>query len=241
MTALFTPLLYLHLICAFLATVLFWIAGSAMKGGPLHRRVGGWFSRFVYATAATGAVMAITRLAWRAADQALTPAEAGERQTMWLVLYVLLTIVAPVQHGIAVVAAGAVPGRVRSRLHATLAIGSMIGSMAILPAALIWGQWLFLIVAPIGFIVGLRNMAWANRPAARRDEWEREHLTSLLTAGATLHTALLVFSSSRSLGLHLPGVFALVPWTLPAVIGMIAILWLRTTWKAASPGPRKVL
>ena len=150
---------------------------------------------------------------------------------MWLVLYVLLIIVAPVQHGVAVVAAGPAPVRVRSRTHAALTLGAMAGSLAIFPAALLWERWLFLIVAPIGLAVGLRQLKYATRRAATRQEWEREHLTSMLTAGVTLHTALLVFGATRTLSLALHGPLVLLPWCLPAIVGLPLILWLRRTWR----------
>ena len=102
-----------------------------------------------------------------------------------------------------------------------------------LPASLP-GRIVFLIV-PIGLIVGLRNMHYASRTSATPDEYRREHLTSLLTAGITLHTAFLVFGSSRSLGLHLPGMLQLLPWVLPALVGLPVIAWLR---RSKVLGPR---
>jgi hypothetical protein len=213
-------ILPIHLLCAAGATVTFWIAAVAGKGGRLHRAAGRWFSRLAYLTAATGAAMAAMRLAM--------PTPAAERQTMWLVLYVLLIIVAPVEHGLRVVTARAEPVLVRSRWHAFLTLGAMVASVALVPAALLWERWHFLIVAPIGLGVGLRQLAYASRPHATRPEWEREHLTSLLTAGITLHTALLVFGTTRSLGLASTGVASLWPWILPAIVGLPMISGLRS-------------
>ena len=168
------------------------------------------------------------------APEAAALAVAVERQTMWLVLYVLLIIVAPVQHGVAVVAAGARPPGVRSRTHAVLTLGALAGSFAIIPAALLWQQWLFLIVAPIGLVVGLRQLKYATQQTATPREWEREHLTSMLTAGVTLHTALFVFGATRTLALALEGPWTLAPWVVPACIGLPLILWLRRARRQAA-------
>lgn len=146
---------------------------------------------------------------------------------MWFVLYLLLIVVAPTQHGVAVVAAGPNPRAVRSRPHVILALASMASTVALIPAALLWARWHFLVVAPIGLIVGARNIGYANRTRAERADWEREHLTSTLTAGVTLHTALLVFGTSRSLGLMLTGVASWLPWIAPALVGLPAIAWQR--------------
>lgn len=221
-------LLGAHLLCAAGATACFWTAALASKGQRLHRTAGFWFARLVYLTAASGATLAVLRLwALRRVAPADVPSAVLEQQTMWLVLYVLLIIVAPVQHGVAVVAAAGAPRRVRSPAHAVLSILSMLGSLLLLPAALLWEQWLFVIVVPIGLAVGLRNLSYASRATATRQEWEREHLTSQLTAGITLHTALLVFGTSRTLGLLLTGIASLWPWMAPALVGLPAILWLR--------------
>jgi len=232
-----SALLALHLSAAAAATMTFWTAASLEKGGTWHRRMGRWFGRGVYVTAVSGAIMAVTGLVdpagmRRAEGASVTPeAMAIERQTLYFVLYVLLVIVAPVQHGLAVVAAGATPVLVRSRAHATLALASMIGSVALIPAALLWQRWHFLIVAPIGLVVGLRALAWASRPRATPREWEREHLTSMLTAGITLHTALLVFGTTRTLGWSTSGLPSVWPWVIPALVGLPVILWLRARWR----------
>jgi hypothetical protein len=232
----FAVLLRIHLLAALTATMAFWIAGVAPKGGRTHRTAGTLFSRLIYAAAVTGGVLAVTELAAPTLVHPLDHAGPAElvstssranRQTMWLVLYVLLIIVAPVQHGLAAVKAGPVPGRVRSRAHATINILSMLGTLLILGAAVVWQQWLFLIIMPIGFAVGLRNLSYASRASATPRDWEREHLTSMLTAGITLHTAFFVFGTSRTLGWQLQGLSALLPWTIPALIGMPLIFWLR--------------
>jgi hypothetical protein len=232
----FAVLLRIHLLAALTATIAFWVAGLAPKGGRSHRSAGKLFSRLIYAAAVTGGVLAVTELAAPTLVHPIDPAVSADivasstrtnRQTMWLVLYVLLIIVAPVQHGLAAVSAGPTPARVRSRSHAALNIASMLGTLLILGASVVWQQWLFLIVMPIGFAVGLRNLNYASRSSATPREWEREHLTSLLTAGITLHTAFFVFGTSRTLGWQLHGISALLPWTIPALIGLPLILWLR--------------
>lgn len=211
-------LLALHLSCAFSATAAFWVAGTTSKGGRTHRAAGQVFARLIYGTALSGALLAVLALI-------TSPASAvAERRTMWFVLYVLLIIVAPVQHGLAVVAAGAEPARVRSRWHAALSIACMLGSLAVFPAALLWERWVYLIVAPIGLVVGVRNMSWATRRRVTMADVRAEHLTSLIVGGVTLHTALLVFGTSRSLGLTLVGPMALLPWTVPALVGVV-VLW----------------
>lgn len=216
MSGVIPVLLRVHLACAFGAIALFWLTAFADKGGRVHRRAGRWFARLIYAAALTGGVMALIQLA---ADVT--------QQVMWLVLYLLVVIVAPVQHGLATIAAASLPMRTRSLPHAVLNVLAILGGVALIPAAVAWQQWTFFIVAPAGFITGLRNLAYGGRRAAAPIDWEREHLTSMITAGIWVHTTLLVFATSRTLGWNLTGWRALVPWLLPAVVGLPLIVWLR--------------
>ena len=213
-------LLRVHLLCAFGAAAVFWVAASTSKGGVRHRWAGRWFSRLVYGAAATGTILALASL--------LAPGTVPQtRQFMWLTLYVVLIIVAPVQHGLAVVAAGGRPARLRTWPHLTLCLLSMLGSAALLPTLVVWQQTTWLVLAPIGFVVGLRQMAYAARPSATPDEWRREHLTSMLTAGITLHTTMLVLTTARVLKWPQQGWPMWLPWILPALVGLPLILWLR--------------
>ena len=107
-----------------------------------------------------------------------------------------------------------------------------------LPAAAVWQRPLYFLLVPAGFVVGLRNLSYAGRPRATPAEWEREHLTSQLTAGISLHTALYVFGTSRTLGWSVQGWSALLPWVMPAVAGLTAIVWLRRARRPRDPGGR---
>jgi hypothetical protein len=230
-------LLSVHVACALGATVAFWSAAFSGKGGPFHRASGAWFQRLIYAAACTGGALALAGIVAPAWGHPIGPGQTPEhwadalrahRQMMWVVLYLLLIIVTPAQHGLAVVAAGPVPARIRSRLHATLNLSCLAGTVLLLAASVVWQRATFLTVAPIGFAIGLRNMSYASRTAATSRQWEREHLTSLLTAGAVMHTALLVFGVTRTFEVapSLPAELAL--WVLPALVAAPAIVWLRS-------------
>ena len=64
---------------------------------------------------------------------------------------------------------------------------------------------------------------------------EREHLTSLLTAGIAIHTVFLALTSLRWPAVLGPS-FALVPWLAPTMIGLPIIVWTRRKWGNAAMG-----
>jgi hypothetical protein len=228
-TVLIGALLAAHLFFASLATIAFWVPAVTPKGGATHRAAGRWFARLVTGAAITGGLLAVLGLIApaRMFDGAVGLAAVEMRRLMWLILYFLLLIVVPVQHGLAVVAAANLPVRVRSPLHATFNLLSIAAALIGFPAAIAWHAWTMLLVAPAGFIIGLRNMQYASRPAATRVEWEREHLTSLLTAGIALHTAFFVLTVLRWPWLLPAGPARLAPWLVPAAVGLPAIVWNR--------------
>lgn len=211
------PFLYwLPFVPACAATACFWPAVLAGKGGRLHCSAGRLFAQCVYATAWAGLAAALAGMV----------ATAETRQTMWPVFYVVLVLVAPVQHGLAVVRAGASPAAVRSRRHAWLNLLAMAGGVLLLAVAVYAQRWIVLVLTPLGFAIGLRNMSYAGRAAATPGECEAEHLTSMITAGSVLHTMLLVWISHGAV--FVPRhVGEPLLWIAPAVVGFSAIAWLR--------------
>lgn len=53
-------------------------------------------------------------------------------------------------------------------------------------------------------------------------QWKLEHLNALLGCGIAFHTAFAVCGINRILPLDLPGTWQVVPWILPAAIGLPA-------------------
>jgi hypothetical protein len=238
-------LLTFHLAAAGTALFAFWTAAFADKGGRRHRQAGQIFRRAIYLAAALGgclAVIGLVRPSLVALAAAQTASGGAGRHLMLLVLYLLIVIVAPVQHGVRAVAAAGRPAAIRSLPHLVLNSLLVLGAFALLLAGIVWRGWPFLIAAPAGFAIGLRNMIYTNRPSATREEWEREHLTSLITAGIGMHTALLALTSMRVPNLAGGAAWSLLPWIGPAIVGLPLIVRLRATrgGDPSSPTPARM-
>jgi len=52
--------------------------------------------------------------------------------------------------------------------------------------------------------------------------WKIEHLDAMIGCGIAFHTAFAVFGMNRFAAFDLPGVWQVVPWILPAAIGIPA-------------------
>jgi hypothetical protein len=222
-------LAFLLIACAIAATATFWAAAILRKGSRLHIGAGRWFARIVHATAATAAPLAVIALVWPSLVSG-SAAPALVRHLIWLGAYLLFIIVTAVQHGVAAVAAGPLPMTMRSHRHAALNTGAIVSTVLVFPVAIIWQAWMLLFVTPVGFIVGLRNMLYASRPPATPQQWQREHLTSLITAGMTLHAALVVLVlliRPDRFGTGWLWMWFVAPWA----VGLLICGWLRAAWQ----------
>lgn len=235
----FRLVLGVHLACAFGATALFWIPVMAAKGGPLHVRAGRLYARLIYATAITGAPLAILLLV-SAPDPATT-------RTAAFLAYLVTILVQPVFHGVRVVRARA-GGAVGSPLHTALSLAAIAAGLAIGAAAIVWREWPFLLVSPIGPVMGVRALKYGDGPhffGKRKNgvrphfSWREEHIVSMAMSGIAVHTAMLVFGTTRTLHMTFTGAAAYVPWLLPTVLGLPLLLWtIRRDRRALAPPSR---
>lgn len=198
-----------HLACAFGATALFWIPIFASKGGPLHKGAGRLYARLIYLTAFSGAPLAVAMF--------LSAPDEATRQTAAFLAYLITILVQPVFHGVRVVRLRAQKS-VASPLHTALALMAIAAGIAIGAAALVWQQWPFLLVSPIGPVMGVRALVYESR-------WREEHIIAMVMSGIAVHTAMLVFGTSRTLHMTLTGPAAYVPWLLPISIGLPLLVW----------------
>ena len=91
-------------------------------------------------------------------------------------------------------------------------------------------------LSPIGIGNGLGILAVLDGRRAGPGQWKLEHLNALLGCGIAFHTAFAVFGMSRFLPVQLPGAWQVLPWILPAAIGIPAsIIWTRYYRRRAAP------
>ena len=203
-----------HLACAFGATAIFWVPLFASKGGPLHIGAGRFYARLIYLTAITGAPLAGLML--------LSAPDPPSRHTAVFLGYLITILVMPVYHGVRVVRARRPGTRIGSPLHAALCVSAIAAGVLLGAAAIAWREWPFLLMSPIGPILGVRALRYARQGSALR--WREEHIISMVMSGIAVHTAMFVFGTTRTLHMTFTGAAAYVPWLLPAVIGLPLLL-----------------
>lgn len=211
--------LAVHLACAFGATALFWIPLVAGKGGPLHIRAGRYYARLIYLTAITGAPLAALLFA--------RASEPAARHTAAFLVYLIAILVMPVFHGVRVLRAAREGTPVASALHTATCLLAIAAGLALALLATRWREWPYLLLSPVGPVMGVRALLYSRQHSSgkRFATPREEHIVAMLVSGIAVHTALLVFGSTRTLGMTLTGASLYVPWLLPAAIGLPVLLW----------------
>jgi uncharacterized membrane protein len=114
------------------------------------------------------------------------------------------------------------PANMRTPFHTTLGIAAIAAAAIMIVLALVAREPVFAALSPIGFLTGRGNLRFARQPYSSRMAWWYEHMGSMLGGGIAFHTAFLVIGAGRLLGAQLSGFAAVVPWILPALIGIPA-------------------
>ena len=228
---LFDVLVWAHVATGFVGLAAFWIPVFARKGGRVHVQAGRVFAYCAYVvtvsavTASAGQVVSLQVQGIGVADR---PESYG---FAFFLGYLGLATFATVRHAIRVVATRKSPETLRTRFHESLAWMSIAGSVTVIAFALAaWSDIspILLGLSPVGVGVGSGILKVLRNPRPGHMEWFYEHMGSMLGGGIAFHTAFIVFGAQRLWAYELAGPLAIVPWILPTVVGIPAIVvWTR--------------
>ncbi|WP_419942047.1 hypothetical protein [Candidatus Palauibacter sp.] len=146
-----------------------------------------------------------------------------------------------VRQALRVVATRRAPETLRTPFHEALGWASIAGSVTVIAYAL--GLWsdippILLGLSPIGLFTGRGMLRLMRTPGSERMGWFYSHMGSMLGGGIAFHTAFAVFGAPRLWAYEIAGPLAVVPWILPTVIGIPAIvIWTRYYRRKFNPAP----
>ncbi len=220
-----------HMIGGFVGLGLFWIPLLSKKGSPMHKKLGKiwmWLARLVLLTAFLGILMYVPDLL--AAGK--TPF-SHPNSYAFLIFLGYLSIVTFVITIYAVdvlkhktdVSQLATP-YMKSQAYVCIAL-----SLVIVAYAFIYNpdtKIVLLALSPVGLSTGWGMLSYMAGKQPSKRAWLYEHLGSVIGAGIAFHTAFAVFGMTRIFDIGLTGGLAVIPWILPALIGIPAsIIWRR--------------
>jgi hypothetical protein len=221
---------YVHIALGFLGLAAFWFPIFARKGGRLHvaaGRVFVWCAYVVTVSAVFSSVYYITLFVARGDS----PGDDPNFGFLVFLAYLALVTFAGVRHGVVVARTKEDRTAASTGLHRGLAWASILGSAIIVAFAIgFWGPVspVLLALSPIGIVGGRGMLRYISpRPMIPR-VWFYEHMGAMIGSGIAFHTAFAVFGSRNLFDVHLVGIWGMLPWILPAAIGIPAtLLWER--------------
>ena len=222
---------YIHVIGGFIGLFLYWVPILSKKGSPLHKKVGifwVWLARLVLATAFIGVLLYVPGLL---AD-GKTPFSHPDSYAFLMFLgYLSVVTYVITMYAVDVLKYKKDATQLASPLMKSMAYLCILLSVWIVFFALVYKpqtQIVLLALSPVGISTGWGMLNYMKGKQTSQRAWLYEHLGSMIGAGIAFHTAFAVFGMSRLFDLGLTGALAVIPWVLPAIIGIPAsVLWRR--------------
>jgi hypothetical protein len=246
---------YSHVAAGFLGLALFWVPIFAVKGSPLHIRCGRvfvWMAYYVGATALVSSVWCLCHptsflgATWESIGSRGRPYVLEQMRFIFSILgYLALAILCGAVFGVRVVRTRHDHALLRSRwllgLQGALGLWSLglaifgVWNLAmiyagrhLLPSEAAGRYWIPVALGIFGMLGAKGEIAYILKPRPTPMAWWYKHMENMLGVGIGFHTAFLVFGLLRFLPIRLEGTWQLVPWLLPAAIGIPAThLWIR--------------
>lgn len=228
-----------HIVVGFIGLAAFWVPVFAHKGGSLHRAAGKVFRySAMIVVAAAGLAVVLHSLRALLEGHSISADPAGWSFLMFLG-YLALVTGGILSHGFGVLQEKRDLTALNTPYRRATAWAMIGSSVFIVGWTLYWqppNAILLYALSPIGIGNGLGILAVLNGRRAGPGQWKLEHLNALLGCGIAFHTAFAVFGMGRFLPVQLPGAWQVLPWILPAAIGIPAsIIWTRYYRRRAAP------
>lgn len=226
-----------HIAAGSIGLLLFWCVMCTRKGSNAHRLVGKWFvfiARLVCATAAVSCVWAICApLQFAHVAHELTPDEqarlSGNIRFLFSILATLMAwLVAGIEMGLHVIRNK--DDFSRDSMH-PISLWLISGTISLVCGLyggllLILGDFngiLPLFLSWVGISEARSNIGLLCRTSTESTAWIGKHIECMIGAGVGMHTAFFVFGFKHLIRVQLQGVWQMIPWFIPVVIGIPAI------------------
>ena len=233
-------LLYLHIIAGAIALFVFWVPVVAKKGSSVHTRFGSYFTSLMYTISLSGLVMSLMvltdPLAVRLPQQEMTAEQLARylqinRDSAIFLLMLSLLVLTNVRQSLLVLKAKA--DRAMLKKPAELALVLLLGFAGVLVGylGLTTSNVLFQIFAGVSIFNCAGTLHYIFKKSLIQREWLLAHLGNIIGAGIGAYTAFFAFGGRRFLAEILPGAWQILPWVLPAIIGVTATYFLNKKYR----------
>lgn len=212
-----------HIIAGFIGLTAFWVPIFARKGGVNHRLFGKVFKYCAYIVLGGAFISVALHTGIGLAEGEGPRKSPGSFAFLMFLGYLAVVTFAGLRHGLQVLAnkrdlsaMNLTTNRFMAWLAITASAALIIYSMYFKPPNMI----ILFALSPIGFGIGRGILKAIKGHHPEKKAWFYEHMGNMIGTGIAFHTAFAVFGSVRLFDLGLTGFVSVIPWILPALIGI---------------------
>jgi uncharacterized membrane protein len=209
-------LLFFHISSGFISLVLFWLPVFLKKGGKGHRNTGKAYVFFMWIVVGSAALLSIKNVI------------IGQYFMASFLGFIALITANPLWYGIAILKKDKVQSK-QFRIAHTVFDAVIVVSSVLLVSFGIYLQSqgsgsaiLMIIFGSLG-LLDIPSLIKKLKGTSPEIDPIRDHMIGLLTSGIAAYSAFFVFGAHTWVEKLLPGMWAVLPWTAPGVIGAIGI------------------
>ena len=231
---------YLHVVLGSMGLLVFWLPVLGKKGTKFHKQFGKVFVYTMYSIAISGIIMSLLVLIdpvgvrfperGMSFEQAYQLKEQNRQLSVFLLMLSLLVFV-NVKQSILVLKAKANRELLKTPSHLAcigilLLAGISVGLLAIQQSNLLFGVFAVLSIA-----LSTGTFKYIYKAELKPREWVIEHMGNILGAGIGAYTAFFAFGGRRFFSEVFLGNMQIIPWVLPAIVGLIVTPYLTKKYR----------
>lgn len=209
-----TALLYLHIACGSASLITFWVPVFTKKGNSLHRIVGKVYVYLMAIVVATAAILSIEN------------AIQGDINTALFLGFLSVLSGSPLWQGVAILKNKRDYTKRFVQIKAAFSITLFLfGVLLVSYGLFIETEGIRILMFFFGFfgLTSIRDIIRLVKAKPENLNWYQEHYKGMIVSGIAAYTAFLAFGGRQFLGELLPGMWQILPWIAPTLIGVAAM------------------
>ncbi len=233
-------LFYFHVTFGSVGLVVFWLPMLSKKGTAFHKKLGKVFTYSMFVVSISGIIMSVlvlmdpigVRVPVTVMDTETTQLFIEQnRNTAIFLLMLSLLVFTNVKHSILALNAKGNRLLLRQYSHMIPVSILMLAGLGVGYLGISSGKTLFTIFSIIAILSSSSLFYYIFKKQLKKREWIIEHMGNIIGTGIGAYTGFFAFGGRRFLSEVFTGQLQLIPWMLPAVVGIAASVYLSKKYR----------
>ncbi|MFT5098897.1 MAG: hypothetical protein ACI9HY_001011 [Planctomycetaceae bacterium] len=222
---------WVHVSAGFVGLAAFWVPIFAHKGGINHRFFGKIFKYCAYIVLGGAMLSVVLHIGVGLSEGAGPRQSPGSFAFVVFLGYLAFVTFIGLRHGLQVLENKKDIMTMDTSVNRSMAWLAIFASAGLITYNIYFqppNMIVLFALSPIGFGIGSGILKAIKGKRPEKKVWFYEHMGAMIGTGIAFHTAFAVFGISRLFDLGLDGWIAVIPWILPALIGIPGtVIWTR--------------